>query len=96
MSRFLVEHRHRAETCPAGNPTMANALAGHLSPANGSKHGVDILADCVLPGEHILYAVVESESEDRVRDFFIPFRQAGSVSIKAVTTCATVAAQAHD
>jgi hypothetical protein len=32
MDRYFEEHRHRPDVCPAGNPEMADMLAGHLSP----------------------------------------------------------------
>ena len=96
MQRYLIEHRHAAESCPAGNREMAQMLAGHLRPENGAQHGVTILADCVHPGEHIMNVIVESDDETKVEQFFAPFRMAGTVAIKPVVTCEIVAANAHD
>ena len=96
MQRYLIEHRHTAETCPAGNAEMAGMLAGHLRPENGAEHGVVILADCVHPGEHIMNVIVESDDGEKVEQFFAPFRMAGSVEIKPVVTCEIIAANAHD
>jgi hypothetical protein len=96
MQRYLIEHRHTAEKCPAGNPEMAAMLAGHLGPENGAQQGVTILADCVHPGEHIMNVIVESDDDAKVEQFFAPFRMAGSVEVKPVITCEIVAANAHD
>lgn len=96
MSLFMVEHRHTAENCPSSNAEMATALAGHVSPANATKFGVKVLSDCVLPGEHTLYLVVEADSPDQVANFATPFMNIGPTTIRPVITCEIVASQARD
>ncbi|MCX6020669.1 MAG: sulfite oxidase [Chloroflexi bacterium] len=96
MSRFLVEHRHRNETCPSGNAEMVQQLAGHLHPENAARFGVQVLSDCVIEGEHTLIMVLEAESPDKITTFVTPFLMVGSVNIRPVITCDIVAARAQD
>jgi hypothetical protein len=96
MSLFFIQHQHRDDTCPASNADMARGLAGHISPENAAKFGVKVHADCVLPGEHTLYLVVEAEDPEKVATFITPFLNVGSVSIKPAITCEVVAARASD
>lgn len=87
MPRFLVDHRHDAEQCPAGNKEMAQGLSDHMEPENAAKHDVALLAESVIPGEHHLIAIVEAENEGKVAAFFAPFDQVGTVTITQAKTC---------
>lgn len=89
MPRFLLEHRHTDETCPARDPAMAKGLADHIKSAS-SQFGVTVLSDAIFPGEHTLHLVVEADSLGKVDTFMTPFRNVGPVTIKPVITCETV------
>jgi uncharacterized protein with GYD domain len=96
MTRFLVDHRHDAEECPASNEGMAKGLSDHMEPESAARQDVALLAECVVPGEHHLIAIVEAEDEARVASFFQPFNQVGTVSITQVKTCRNVAEDLAD
>lgn len=42
MSRFLVEHHQRDDTCLSSKAEMAKGLTGHISLPNAAKHGVTV------------------------------------------------------
>ncbi|MFQ5879280.1 MAG: DUF3303 domain-containing protein [Dehalococcoidia bacterium] len=90
MPLYEVQHNHSAESCPASQREMAQALLSHLAPANAEKYGVKIHADYVLPGEHTLILVLEADGPDKVTNFALPFLQTGSISVRAVSTCEQV------
>ena len=96
MALYLVEHHHSAESCPAQNVEMANALAGHIAPENAAKFGVRVVSDAVVEGEHTLFLVVDSDSQDKVEAYVAPFKQAGPTTIKPAITCDIVAGRAKE
>ncbi len=90
MSLFVVEHKHAAETCPAGHPEMAPMLLKHVAPTNAAKFGVTIHSDAIIDGGHTYYLIVDAESEENVRECMAPFAQAGTVEISAASSCERV------
>jgi hypothetical protein len=44
MSLFVVQHKHSAETCPAGHPEMGPMLLKHLSLPSAASFGLSIAA----------------------------------------------------
>jgi len=94
MSLFVVQHKHTAETCPAGNPQMGAALVQHVSPEHASKFGVNVRADAVVDGQHTFVLIVEAADDDIVRDFMTPFYQAGTVEIMPASSCEQVVERA--
>src|SRR5271167_2547595 len=92
MARFIVRHQHEAERCPAVDPYTGATLLNYLSRPSAQQHGIKIHGEAVVRGEHILYIIVESEDEDRVRRFMQPFATAGSIDIYPAATCAEVMA----
>ncbi len=96
MGLYLVEHHHSAESCPAQNVEMATALAGHVTPDNAAKFGLSVVSDCVVEGEHTLFLLVDSDSQDKVEAFAAPFKQAGPTTIKPAITCDIVAGRAKE
>lgn len=92
MALFVVRHQHEAERCPATDPYTGATLLNYLSRPNVRQHGVEIQGEAVVRGEHTLYMIVESDDEDRVRQFVKPFTMAGSVDIYPAATCAGVVA----
>src|SRR5918997_1728366 len=56
MPLYLVEHQHSAETCPTSNPEMVQGLAQHMKPESAARNQVELLGECVIPGEHHLIA----------------------------------------
>ncbi len=90
MPLFVVEHKHAAETCPAGHPEMGPMLLRHVAAESATKFGVHILSDAVVDGAHAYYLIVDADSEDKVRDFMAPFSQMGSVEILPASSCEQV------
>ncbi|MBI4571613.1 MAG: sulfite oxidase, partial [Chloroflexi bacterium] len=48
MPLFVVQHKHAAETCPAGHPEMGPMLLKHIAHENAARTGVNILSDAVV------------------------------------------------
>jgi uncharacterized protein with GYD domain len=94
MSLFVVEHKHSAETCPAGHPEMGPALVKHVSPQNAESFGVTVRGDAVVDGQHKFVLILEAENEEKVRQFMAPFYQAGSVEILPASSCEQVVERA--
>ena len=91
MALFLIEHHHTAETCPTRNPDMVRALRGHVTRENAERMSVSLPADWVNEPEHTVVLVVEADSQDKAEGFASPFRQVGSVTVRAGETCEQVA-----
>jgi hypothetical protein len=94
MTLYFVTHQHDADTCPAKDPEMGAMLLTHISPQNALKYGVDLHGDAVLDGQHTFVLIVESESEDNVRNFMQPFSMAGPVEITQASPCEVVVERA--
>jgi DMSO/TMAO reductase YedYZ molybdopterin-dependent catalytic subunit len=92
MALFIVRHQHARDRCPAQDPYTGAMLLNHLSRPNVRRHGLEILGDAVVQGEHTLYAIVEADDEGRVREFMRPFQMAGSLDVYPASTCARVVA----
>jgi DMSO/TMAO reductase YedYZ molybdopterin-dependent catalytic subunit len=71
---------------------MGASLLNHLSRPNVRRHGLEMLGEAVVQGEHTLYAIVQADDESRVREFMQPFQMAGSLDIFPASTCARVVA----
>lgn len=95
MPRYVAEHVHPPERCPAAQPQSAAFLLQHLSDEEAKKHGVRIEADVVAQGKHHLYLIVVAPSEEVVRAYLAPFAQAGSVDVHAVSSCEEVVRRGH-
>ncbi len=94
MPLFVVQHKHSAETCPAGHPQMGPMLVQHISPENAAKFGVNVRSDAVIDGQHTFYLTVDAADEGKVKDFMAPFYQAGSVEIWPTSSCEQVVERA--
>ena len=92
MALFIVRHQHPPERCPAQDPYMGATLLNHLSRPNVRRHGLEMLGEAVVQGEHTLYVIVQAEDESRVREFMRPLQMAGSLDIYPASTCARVVA----
>ena len=92
MSLYIVRHQHDADHCPATDPYGGANLLNYLSRPNVRRHGVEILGEAVVRGEHTLYMIVEAAVEAPVREFLRPFEMAGTVDIYPASTCAKVVA----
>ena len=92
MALFVVRHTHTADRCPAGDPDMGAMLLNHMSRPNVRQHGVEILGEAVVQGEHTMYLIVDAGDEARLRVFLAPFASAGSLDIYPASTCARVVA----
>ena len=90
MSLFVVEHKHAAESCPAGHPEMGPMLLKHISPANAATFGVTVQAEAVVDGAHTFYLIVEADDKEKVEKFMAPFSQAGTVEILPSNSCEKV------
>ena len=91
MALFLIQHSHTAETCPTKSPEMVRALRDHVTDENAERLGVTLLADWVYEPEHTVVLVVETDAQQKAEDFSAPFKQMGTVSVRAGETCAQVA-----
>ncbi|MBI4338112.1 MAG: sulfite oxidase [Chloroflexi bacterium] len=94
MSLFVVQHKHAAETCPAGHPQMGPMLLKHLSPTNTSRFGIKVHGEAVVNGGHTFYLVLEAQGAEVVKEFMAPFYQAGTVEVWPASTCEQVVARA--
>ncbi len=94
MSLFVVQHKHSAETCPAGHPEMGPMLVQHVSQQNASSFGITMHGDAVVDGEHTFYLILEADAENKVKQFMAPFYQAGSVEIWPASSCEQVVERA--
>ncbi len=92
MALFVVRHTHTADRCPAGDPDMGAMLLNHLSRPNVRQHGVEILGEAVVQGEHTMYLIVDAGDEAQLRAFLEPFASAGSLDVYPASTCARVVA----
>jgi DMSO/TMAO reductase YedYZ molybdopterin-dependent catalytic subunit len=92
MALFVVRHQHAPERCPAQDPYAGAMFLNHLSRPNVREHGVEILGEAVVQGEHTMYLIVESSDEGRLREFMRPFQMAGSLDIYPASTYARVVA----
>lgn len=94
MTLYFVRHEHDAETCPAKDPEMGSMLLNHISAQNALKHGVNLHGDAVLDGQHTFVLIVDAASEENVRNFMLPFSQAGPVEITQASSCEVVVERA--
>ena len=92
MPLFVVRHSHQGERCPAQDPYMGAMLLNHLSRPNVRRHGVEILGEAVVQGEHTMFLIAEASDEGKLREFLQPFQMAGSVDVFPASTCARVVA----
>jgi DMSO/TMAO reductase YedYZ molybdopterin-dependent catalytic subunit len=92
MPLFVVRHNHDGARCPAQDPYMGAMLLNHLSRPNVRRHGVEILGEAVVQGEHTMYLIVDATDEGRLREFMQPFQMAGSLDVYPASTCARVVA----
>lgn len=90
MSLFVVQHKHAAESCPAGHPEMGPMLLRHMSPQNAATFGVGIQGEAVLDGKHTFYLILSAEDASKIQAFMAPFAQAGSVEVWPASTCEQV------
>jgi len=92
MPLFVVRHSHAGERCPAQDPYMGAMLLNHLSRPNVRRHGVEILGEAVVQGEHTMFLIAEATDEAKLREFLQPFQMAGSLDVYPASTCARVVA----
>ena len=90
MSLFVVTHRHSADVCPAGHPKMGPMLLRHVSKSNANQHGINILAEAVVEGQHTLQLILEANDGQKVEEFMAPFAQMGSVDVLPANPCEVV------
>jgi hypothetical protein len=88
MGLFVVQHRHEAAACPAGNAEVAPQLLRILASASGQ--GVNVLAEAVVDGAHELDLIVDAPSAETVERFMAPFAQMGTVTVRAASHCENV------
>jgi len=93
MSLFIVQHKHAAETCPAGHPEMGPMLVKHVAPQNALTFGVKMIGDAVVNGGHTYHLILEADSEEKIKAFMAPFYQAGTVEIWPANSCEVVVAR---
>ncbi len=90
MSLFVVQHKHPAAKCPAGDPQMGQMLLKHLSKQNATSAGVHIHAEAVVDGAHALVLIVGAADKGKVEKFMAPFAMAGAVEVLPASPCEIV------
>lgn len=93
MPLFVVQAKHAAESCPAGDPQMGPMLVSHVSKENAAKAGVTLHSDAIIDGGHTIYLIVDADSEEPIRQFMTPFAQMGTVEIWPSSSCERVVAR---
>jgi DMSO/TMAO reductase YedYZ molybdopterin-dependent catalytic subunit len=92
MALFFVHHHHNATSCPGTDLQMGAMLMHHLSRPNVRAHGLELHAEVVLDGEHVVYLIVEADDLSQVDAFVKPFRTIGSVDIFPASSFVSVMA----
>ena len=95
MALYVVQHKHDAETCPAGHPQMGPMLLKHITQDNASNFGIKVHGDAVLNGQHTFYLILEAGGDEKVKEFMTPFSQMGTVEIWPSNSCGRVVSQSH-
>jgi hypothetical protein len=90
MALFVVQHRHKPESCPAKDETMGAMLLSHLSHQNANGFGIKIQSEAVIDGGHTLYLTLEARDRASVERFMQPFAQVGSVEVLPASPCEVV------
>ena len=90
MSRFVVEHAHTEQSCPAKDPRKAAGLLQIIADQNARRHGVAIHAEAVTNGQHHLYLIVDAANAETVRTYLAPFAQVGSLTVTPASLCEEV------
>ena len=93
MPMFVVQHRHDAARCPAGDREMAPQLLQVL--AGAPKAGVTILAEAVVDGEHELNIIADADSAATIESFMTPFAMVGSVTVRPASHCERVVGRGY-
>ena len=95
MTLYVTEHTHDGERCPANNPQMAQGLLQIVNAANAQRQGITIHGDAVADGQHHLYLIVEAPNESKVREYFAPFGQLGTLKVTPASHCEQVVGRGH-
>ena len=90
MPLFVVQHRHEAQACPAGDPKMGPMLLQHISKNNAASMGITIHGEAVVDGAHTFYIILEAQDAEVVREFMNPFSQVGTVELMPANACEAV------
>ena len=90
MPLYVVQAKHDAEKCPAGDPQMGPMLVSHVTKENAAKMGVTLHSDAIIDGGHTIYLIVDAASEEPIKHFMTPFSQMGTVEIWPSSSCARV------
>ena len=90
MPQYLIFAQHPPNLCPGANETVRNLAlegAGEM-PALADKLGVKLLATYVPMTNHLVFAAVEADDADAVREFAWQGRLAqwNTVEIMQVST----------
>lgn len=88
MALFVVEHRHPADRCPAGDPKAGRMLLQHM--ASAKTFGLAVHGEAVVNGAHTLYMILEAPDREAIRRFMQPFTQVGTVEILPASSCESV------
>ena len=88
MPLFVVQHKHDAATCPAGDKETGGQLLQIL--ASAPQAGVTIRAEAVVDGQHELNLIADAENAEAMEQFMAPFGQMGSVTVRAASVCEAV------
>ena len=58
--------------------------------ASAPQHGVEILAEALVDGQHERNMIVRADAQSSVEEFMAPFKMMGTVSVRPASLCEKV------
>lgn len=80
---FHVTHVHSPESCPAEDPERARSTIGKML-SGAEEAGVKLIGAWVDAPGHAFYLVVDTDSADKLTDFFFPALTIGHAEVVPV------------
>ena len=93
MPLFIVNAKHSAESCPAGDPEMGKMLLAHIHQDNASKFGITVQASAGAESQHTLHMILDAGNSQKVDEFMALFTQMGSVDVTPGISCEAIIAR---
>jgi hypothetical protein len=83
---FVVSHCHTPELCPSDSPEKIKRTI-HIvaSEAHAKSTGVKVLGSYIAAPEHTLFFIIESDTYEKIIDFFRPMMKIGTPRIVPVS-----------
>lgn len=81
----MVTHCHTPELCPSDSPEkIKRTLDIVTSETHAKSAGVKVLGSYIAPPEHTLFFIIESDTYEKIVDFFRPLMKMGTPRIVPV------------